>query len=154
MEREVVSNKKVELCNLKIRREASGVVVYVKSKILEEYFKDYSKGQLSEGGQAPWNEGKKGYKVKNFPIQRVGTGPIPVVTNWENHELFNWTTPMINLSFLRTVGLSEGVEFKFEGLFMTADIEKFKEQFKLFVVKFYQEYLKVCEFEVTVTSGD
>lgn len=154
VEKEVNIAKKLELCVFKIKREKGGVTVYIKSKMLEDYFKDMANGAKA-GSSALWNEGKEVYKSNSFSVAiPPNCSRQPYLFGWNQQYLFSDDVGMNNFTFIRGVGISEGVSYTFPGLFLAKELEKFKDEFKIFIIHFYQNFLKTCEFEIVMTTTD
>ena len=149
----VTEVKKKELCNLKLKREKGGITITVKSDVFEDFFKGLSNGEIGVGSSSVWGSGMKYYKIPNIAIENDGSySRNPEIMQWGTITLIDIPHARDNFSFIRAVGITEGVSITYPGLFLTRDIERFRDNFKKFITKFYVEYMKMTHFEISVTS--
>lgn len=152
---EITVNKisKKELATLKIKREKGGITLFVKSQTIEEFFNGLSGGLTSTSSSSIWGGGMEYYKIQSFTIPNAGEfARNPNIVLWGTHPLIDPANNVHNFSFLRAKGLSDGVTIQFNGLFVSRDIERFKEDFKTFITRLYVDFIKVVEFEISVSS--
>lgn len=149
-EKEVVKNQ--ELCFIKIKRIPAGISIYCQSEQIEEFFKGLSKG-ITQTGEINWGKGKEFYKTTSLKMSATsGMTRPPEFGQWGADYLIMPDTNYNNFSFLRAVGLKDGVTFEFCGLFTKEMIEEFRSNFKIAVQNLYTQYIKVFDFEITLRS--
>jgi hypothetical protein len=149
MKEEQVTNNnqpiKDKLLSLHIKRTMEGVEIFVKSKIIEDFFSGISEGRTSASDNSGW-EGKKSYNPYTLP--KVDS---------DANSLSKWGYPLIengiyyNISFLRAVGLSQGVTFNFPGLFTEEYIRKLAEYTKQMTRRLYNQYIRNCEITLEMS---
>ena len=149
---ETVKNK--EICNIRLIRGRGGIKIIAKSEMLEDFFKGLSNNSTATGDSSIWGRGMNYYKIPSLPIENDGNyHRPPTVMEWGTTNIIDLGNSRSNFSFVRAVGIKDGIEITYPGLFLARDIERFKEDFKRFLTKFYVDYMKVSEFELTVRTS-
>ena len=139
---------------LKITNESKGTFIHAKSYELEEYFKQF-------GPEDPINyEMRNGYKPYKIPSNSHAWGIrkysklnedstqhdysyTSIFEQWNYESLYSYErskTP--NLSFLRSVGLSEGVKFRVNNIYTISERTEFLEITTKILREFFLDFLR------------
>jgi hypothetical protein len=135
---------------LRIRRVANGLEIYVQSKRIEEFFEKLPNMYVREVGYGPL-QGLRAY------YRKEGEGPELMDEHgykrgvlWcINEGIFEHEHDVINMSFLRLVGVKDGITIVFPGVYSLREIKEIVEKIKEALKIFYREFLKEVEVEVT-----
>lgn len=67
-----------------------------------------------------------------------------------------WPSNSVNISFLRLVGISEGagITFGVKGVTSLSGASRLKDKLALAQIRFYKEYLRPMDFEITVSTSE
>lgn len=140
-----------EFCIVRIKRTTEGLAIYCKSQKLEEFWRRLSEHQnagIGEGREGSATAGLKYYKINNFPS-------LPFrVASWGEEGALWYNNTTANLSFIRTVGLSEGITYCIRGVFSLESIQKWIEETKVHLQKFYTQYLKPVDIEFVISTRE
>lgn len=150
-EREIKVCAKKVLCELKVKREIDGLSVFVKSEIMEEYFR-HNSNNVTVIGTVQWNKDMKLYTLPFESVTIPDMHYAPRLDLQGMNYLINREPRVINLSFLRLAGLSEGISLSFKGLYMRKDVESIRDDIKKYIAYFYSEYMSVCEFHIEIVT--
>lgn len=146
--------EKRKLYEMNIEREANALLLNAKSEIIEEYMKSVSGGAQATG-HGTWGEGMQYYKIPSFPVENDGSyHKVPTINQWGMENIIDMTNGKSNFSFIRAVGLKDGVKIQYPGIFLLKDIKHFTEDFKNFITKFYLNYMKIIKFRIEVTTEE
>lgn len=132
---------KQNLLSFKITRGEQGVELYLKSEVLENFFKRGGIDQYSD----QWCNNKA------YAIPLVKDHFNNLLSQWFGNLTINGGYP--NLSFLRTVGINEGVTFILENdVYTRGEVIEFSKRFKEEVTNLFAEYIKPVTMEVELTT--
>lgn len=135
------SGKKV--LAIRLKRVSGGLLIELKSDVFENFFKYHGANTESE----PTWEGNKAYKMP----RNLTPNFHRMLASWGNTNLsVNDNLP--NLSFLRAVGLGEGVKFIIPMVFSKTEIMTFKTELAQQANKFFQEYMKPISVTVEIIT--
>jgi hypothetical protein len=149
--KEVVEKK--TLCNLKIKRDMGGLTLYVKSPLFEEFFNRMSAGKALAGSSGlVWGQAEKYYDVKKCSIPRAEYEKSINVTGYGRSDIMSTENGIHDFSFIKTVGIKDGVTFRIDGMFLQDEIEKFQKDFAKFTKSFFISYAKETSIEVSITA--
>ena len=129
---------------LKLRRIANGLEIYVQSEKIEEFFKNFS------GISGTYFE-KEHYSYVFSRITSAGDDLAAFDRAGKEELLYNGIP---NLSFLRMVGIAQGVTFTLPGVYSLYTIQKFIERTKEALKIFYRQYLKPVNVELVITTRE
>ena len=152
-EMETSTAKKRELCHLGVERTLGGITVTCKSEILEDFFKNLSDNKKLTG-TVGWGEGREFYDVKKISVPR---GDYKNTINLQTYSAYNVASQdrsVLDFSFIRTVGLKDGIKISCKGLFLKEELEDMKSDFKTLATAIYLNYIKVSSFEITIMSNE
>ena len=151
-EKESEKKKKITLAHIMVSRCDIGVEIYAKSKVIEEFIKKTYSGDTM-AGTAIWNTGHRLYKKPNAVQHPTieATRHTPTLGGAERNELVDGSE-MLNMSFLRIVGLSEGVRVKFRGLYRETDIAGIAQSINEGIKNLFKEYNTPTCYEIEVTT--
>lgn len=138
-----------EEVELAFRRNASGLSVKVRSKIFESFFKGLKREGIDET-----------VKAKDWALSLYNLKSTPIISGMCLNSLEQFGRggeillegPIVNGTFLRAVGLTEGIEFKVPGLFSKTYMENCRRGFEKAIQDFAIEYLAPYEVGVVVRS--
>lgn len=133
----------IDVGSYTIKRDQTGLVITVKSPKLEGFFQTLAGGsRLQETG-----DGKKYYKLPSGDIAsqlQMSSEDLDISFHQLEQGLFEGSR--INLGFLRAVGIKDGMELKFPGVYPRPQMAKLSKAMKYAMNKIYSNYIK--EFEV------
>jgi len=134
--KDIIKNEKV-LVAIRIRRTATGILLYLQSKEFEDFFR-YS-GRLEEyGGCAFYAHPTKG-RIPEYNIHQI------------NGFLFTDGYPQnVNLSYLRAKGLTEGVTIPLQQVASTHAIGECLKTYKDAIVFLYNQYIKPIDISCEI----
>ena len=134
---------------VRVRRDKKGLKVYLKSSCLEEYFSQLSVGKLNT--ESPWC-GHKSYRGND---SRLPTNMAQSLRegNWHGGITYVYEGPntQYNCSMLRAVGLRDGVNFLWQGLFPATIVTEWLHQLQNIAMHIYVLYLKPKEQSITLS---
>jgi hypothetical protein len=152
-----VNDKGQKWFELEVSNESRGTFIYAKSYEIEEYFKPF-------GDEYDDNyELRNGYKPYKYPsgvnswnkTREIDTTDIDVRggnLNYSYEGIFNqWNYESLwlnernnvpNLSFLRAVGLSEGVKFKINNIYTIPERSRFLSLTTKIIREFFLDFLR------------
>ncbi|MBW6469637.1 MAG: hypothetical protein K0A90_00265 [Methanosarcinaceae archaeon] len=138
--------KKTETINMKISRCPIGLEIYIKSPVIEDFFKGLAQGVVSTSTESNW-------------LPHKGYTPQGNIEHIANTHFDNWGGSLVqkgyyNLSMLRTVGLSKGQTFRFKGVFSKNMIENIATEFKTVLITLIKNYVKPMEVTIKVYSNE
>jgi len=142
--------EKPKLCEMKVTRDENGVVLYIKSPILEEHFKKASNGVVRANTQKHWNVGGFFYFLEEsisiperikYPIYETMYCGIKIIDKSNNYYDF---------SFIKSVGIKDGMTFTIAGILSKKDIEDFSLDFTKFIRSFSVQFMGKFKFEVSI----
>lgn len=132
----------VNLLKLSVKRNESGIEVYLQSPIIETFFKQF--GTMGEIGQ--WFE-KEVYRLP--PSMNNDSVLHQTLKNWGNSDLMPNGSP--NLALLRMEGLSDGLTLNLnEYVYTRDDISAFIKTFKSQTIELYNNYIKSIESNIEI----
>lgn len=132
------------ILNARVKRHNGRLSLYLKSKVMEEFFKHNSTGRTS--GVA--------YNDIEAYENTGGIGSNNAVFNEWGHPSLFYNSERINASFLRAVGLSKGVTIEISMVASRERIESFLESLKAVTVELYRDYIKPIDIYLEVTSKE
>lgn len=134
-----------EFCVIRIQRVTDGVKIYCKSKEIEEFFKKiaHKQGDIFYTIHAQDWEEIEGYEIDDISFNYAFFDQF-------GKDLLLDGNP--NLSFLRAVGLANGVEFVAKGVYSLNMLHQFTEKAKVALQKFYTMFIKPVEIEVNIVK--
>lgn len=135
--------KEGQLALIRAETTDTGAKIFVKSKIISDFFKDLSGGKRQVASTHPGWEGDV-YTLdsgdEEFGKFRLIGGQLIDSSNRPN------------LSFFRYVGIDEGKTFNLnEGLISKSQLKKWEEEASQALIDFYKTYLKDDSFELVMT---
>jgi hypothetical protein len=140
---------------LRLRRVAGGLELYVRAPTLVEFFR-----KLVESGILEVREVSSGPLQGHKAFYRVDGKDVNIDLKDENSwKGLIWSINdglmkdgYINMSFLRIVGIKEGMSFIFSGVYSMTQLKNITEKMKEALKLLYREYLKEIEIEITVNE--
>lgn len=127
---------------LRIRRVETGLEIFVQSEKAEEFFK-------------PRGVGNDYFGVPHYgyPFEKLSQAgnTLAYFSKASNTLLYEG---YCNLSFLRAVGLGQGVTLVMPGVFSLDTITKFLESAKIALKVFYRQYLKPVDVELIISTRE
>lgn len=147
-----VANKK-ELCSFQLKRTLGGIVITMKSEILEGFFKTMSRGEVKKC-DIGWGSGMTYYHIPKVPIPKGTYKRSIILGEFASCGLIVREQGYLNFSFVKSVGLKDGITVECKGLFLQDDLDDFKHDFKAFITAFYLNYIKESSFEISITSAE
>jgi hypothetical protein len=143
--------KKKQLCSIKIDRDENGLKMFVKSPLFEDFFKNTSKG-VTKIGSVKWGAGLNYYSIERFVCPK-GDYHFTIHTNdLANYEVIDTPQGVLDFSFIKAVGIGEGIEIPCNGLYMQNDIDTFVKDFSTFMRSFVSSYMKKAKTEITISQ--
>jgi len=136
--------KKTAEVVMKLKRSPEGLKIYLKSKLIEDFFMNVSNNRTTESSSAGWKD-KKGYILSNT----LGDSNIRY-DNWGGAI----TMYPFNFSFIRTVGITKGVTFEFNGVFSKEMITEMSSAYKTALVRLIKEYIKPMELIIKIYNNE
>ncbi len=144
---------KRNLCNFKIKRAVGGVEIFIKSELYEDFFNKISSGKAIKAPSGSFfGEGEKYYDVKKCSVPRSDYEYGVSVADYGRRELINPDNASYDFSFIKTVGIKDGVKFTVNGMFLQEDIERLQKDFTKFTKAFFINYAKENSIEVTISA--
>lgn len=149
---------KKNLITIKIKRTEKGVLLYLKSGIIEDFVKAQSNGETRESRKylkdtlSPSN-----YIYIRFGITNMNLGgsKSAVFDCYGDSDLYyNSGITVVNLSFLRVVGLSKGVQFHIQRLYSEEYIKTWLETATEACKHIYNQYLKKVDCKVSIMINE
>ena len=144
--------QKVKIAEISIARHEIGVEIKIKSKTIEEFMKSVY-GNDTLNCEALWGTGERFYKRRSGtenPIMESARHTITLDGIGQN-ELID-SSEMLNLSFMRVAGISEGKSFKFRGLFRESDIAAIAQSMNESLKNMFKEYNTPTCYEIEVIA--
>jgi hypothetical protein len=136
--KEIITKGKIQVLEFLVKRNN----LYVKSPILEEFFKN-----ASVGLNVRTNSEHKEFEVYKIPsIASESRHSI----SYDNMDSFINQEGYINASFLKVKGISEGVNFKITGVNSKDQVLRFKTEFQKIANEIYREYVKPISHKVEI----
>lgn len=144
---------KIKIASLTLSRDKSGLELKIKSHILEEFIKSAYGEATGVATEAEWCKGEKFYKL--------GAGMMhPQITSTrhtlnmdgigQNYLMHN--EDIINMSFLRIVGIKDGKSFKYRGLYRESDIAAIAQSINEGLKNLFKEYSTPTCYEIEILS--
>lgn len=132
------------LLSAKIERDASGLSLTVKSALFEEHFKNISR-------KDKWSWGNHTFYVPATPpVTR--TSEVSLMSE-PDHGLYHGDK--VNISFLRTVGIGNGVTIKLPGgVYSKERLQKWLELFKDGAKTYYLQVIKPVSMSVEISTRE
>ena len=143
---------KKTLCVFKVSRKIGGVEVYIKSDLYEEFFHKISGGKATASSGGVWGDGEKYYQVAKCSVPRADYEYNVNVQGYGGREIIYPENQSYDFSFVKTVGIADGVTFKVNGMILQEDIDRFQKDFIRFTKAFFINYAKETSLEVTISS--
>lgn len=143
-----------DVLTLKIKRVAKGVELFAKSPIIEDFIQGISTDIAEECDSHPtWGSKLKGYRLR-YKIE----GSNNLASNWGKSlflpQVYGSQESNVNLAFLRSVGLREGVRIVIPGLYTDEQLNSFNQGVRDGVLKLCKNYLTPRELELTITTKE
>ena len=128
-------------------RDEDGLKIYCKSRMFETYFKRVSDGiKMHDGNE--WY-GNEGYSVPSTSRNRDLSRAFD---NWGYNEIFV-SDSIPNISWLRTVGLKDGISFTFRNEpIHSEDYKTYIEKTLKLVEQYYNDYIRPKSTTGRITS--
>jgi hypothetical protein len=137
------SNEKVIV--FRIKRTEKGARLFFQSPMIEKFFKTVTPEERIQETTGSCYSHVKCYVPEVIPQ----AGEEATLKIWGNHSLYNYDK--VNVSFLRAVGLTQGVTFEIPGVYTTEYINKYTRDLKNAVIAFYKNYLQPAESSMEIT---
>jgi hypothetical protein len=137
------------VATIKLRRTIGGAEIFIKSEQLEEFFKTLSNSRLSN----EWL-GHKAYEIPRSPLLEQLNGGQASLTKWGEATLYNTEYGYANISYIRAVGVANGVTFKIPGVYSIESIKSYAERLKNGVSFIYQNLMKTYSMEMTISTKE
>lgn len=132
---------KHQLLSFRITRGEEGVKLYLKSEVLEKFFE--------RSGVDDYSDQWCGNKAYAMPLVKDHFNNL--LSQWYGNLTINGGYP--NLSFLRTVGIKDGVTFTLENdVYTRGEVIEFSKKFKDEVSELFAQYIKPITMEVELTT--
>jgi hypothetical protein len=150
----ITKGAQIDLGTYSIERTEAGVKIKMKSPKMEAFFKALSSGRLSDPMTI------HGYENRPYTLP---SGDIAESLNMacENQSISftDYGKPLIqssriNLSFLRAKGLSEGLEFNFDGVYPNESLKNLNNCIKYATKFIYINYLKPFHMTVEINTNE
>lgn len=137
-QKEIITKGKIQIIEFMVKRNS----LFVKSPVLEEFFKESSIGLNV----------RSNVHDETFDVYKC-----PTIDNkdrnslyYDNLDSFVNQEGYINATFLRVKGISEGKHFKISGVNSKEQVKKFKEEFTRISNDLYKEYVKPISAKVEI----
>lgn len=131
------------ILSMRMQRSREGIKFFVKSEAIEDFIKTASKGRTNDE-QSTWDF----QRYKETGLAQF-TLPGTTFNEWGGSMYVRGT--MVNLSFLRVVGLKNGIEFLLNEMTTKEKLERFTNDFKNCVKQFYREFMKPFDIQIDIT---
>lgn len=140
-EKMVMKGAKMDVGSFSIKRDQAGLVVNIKSDKLETFFKNLSGGQLSAD-----TAGRKYHKITSADVREglmMSTEEFEIDMMTDSPNIFSGR--VVNLSCLRAVGITDGLELKFPGVYSRPMMAKLSKALKYTMSRLYTNFMKPYE---------
>lgn len=133
---------KKQILRAEIERTEDGIILYLQSKIFEELFDQISRSSFT-GKQEHWQDIKVYNIPKNFKFNglRMVNSKVTLFkhsSRWDKKDI-------LNISYLRLVGLGEGVAIHLPGLFTQEEVREYLTLLRKRTEKLYTSLVKRVE---------
>lgn len=147
--------KKIKIAELTIGRCDTGLELYVKSPVLEEFIKKAYGGRTADARCAEWSQGKKFYVLgSGLEHPEVTASRFTITLDGIDNQNLLDRGEVLNMSFLRIVGIKDGKTFKFAGLFRESDIESIAQSINEGLKTLFKEYNTPTAYEIEVIAEE
>lgn len=143
--------KKV-LCDLKIERDLGCVKLHIKSPLYEQFFKRASKDARATGVEGRWSNGMTYYNYDKASLPREEYSRSLNIRSYGVYDIIDPDNCRYDFSFVKTVGIGDGITIEVPGMFMNEELEAFSKDFTKFTKQFFINYAKKASFEIKITA--
>ena len=131
--------------NIKIKRTSNGIQLYAKSPEVYNYFKGLECQEGSELFLMKNNRGDIKLDISRAYISSFST---------EAPSSLFLSSGAVNIGFLRSLKLSEGVTFDFTGIYSKDTIQAYVTELKETLKNFYSKYIQKVNIELVITTKE
>lgn len=155
------------IVNCTVSRAVRGAAITIKiSPTLEEMMKNLGTGEVVDVrtiGHRYWDNQTKGEKLMLYELTAasaqgvVADGAVPYRLDAPGHPIVitndrGGYPEIVNLSFLRLVGISEGLTFIVKGVFQEKDIIRMGERIRAAIKAFYANFMRPVDYHIVVSA--
>lgn len=135
------AEKSVEIIDIRLEVKRGPLILRAKSPLIEEWVKS---NHDIKGDTEFW-----GYKLRGLTKGFYPEGR-PYFLNWSSNTLLD--NKLVNLTWLRAVGLGEGITIKFPGFYTDAMRVDLKNALQTGIFALYKDYFKPWDAELKIWS--
>lgn len=129
---------------LRMRRDETGLKLFCKSKVIEDFFKGDSGGQMQDAGDL--YGGAKAYRpVNDVPWSSDSVMKSGYGLNYGGN---------VNLYFLRIQGIGDGVEVHIGGVYSAEFLRRVMQEAKTAVKTVYAQYMREVEYDLEINAKE
>lgn len=153
-EKTIRKGNKVDIATFAISRDQQGICIAIRSAKLEEFFLSNAKGSSAKTlPSAGWDKFK--YHALSSPDSDALSFSTPEADaefNLRNDYLVSGNK--VNLSFIRAVGLKDGIELKIPGVYSREVMGKLSKALKTAIQRIYVNFIKPYHFSCDLESHE
>lgn len=147
--------KKVKIAQLTLGRCDTGLELYIKAPVIEEFIKKSYGGETLTATSASWCKGEKFYRAKpGIAHPEITASRYTISIGEIEHDWLVNRGENLNMSFLRIAGIKDGKTFKFHGLYRESEIAAIAQSINEGLKNLFQEYSVPSCYEIEVIAED
>lgn len=153
-EKKSKKGEKITIAHIIVKRTMMGVSIGIKSKTIEEFFKGVCNGYTSILSKAKWGQGERYYRVEGSTefTPTITSDRYQISLNLPDSEPLLSADDVLNLTFLRVKGISEGKTFNFNGLYRESDVGAISQAINEGLKNLFKEYNTPACYEIELTT--
>lgn len=142
------NSKNIDLVTLQIKRTVQGTRLYIQSQVFDDFF-----SQMGETGETFRDADNKIQELNGIP--ELSEDNTFYRLRQDRMHTLRTNEGYVNLAFLRTVGIKNGVLFKIDKLQSKQAIKQFTAEFKDASIELYTQYIKpeTRHMSIKITEG-